>query len=93
MSYEVWGDGDDEHFEQVADRLIDNGWWDEDTVERVKDAVQKLRSETLYAGGRMQEGVSHLFLARITILSAEVGILKEDDPLVIEAREILGEPK
>lgn len=51
MSYEVWGEPEDPP-------ELPDGWWDEDTVGRVQDAVKALASESLYEGGKMESGVS-----------------------------------
>lgn len=88
MSYEVWGDNDDDS--TTASHLLDNGWWDDDTVQRVKDAVQALRSEAIYENERKDDGISVKFLMRMAVLSAEVGLMEESDPIVIEARAALG---
>jgi hypothetical protein len=85
MSYEVWGDGDDPDY----DHLIDAGWWPSEQVEDVKAAVTALFIEPIYEHGRKENGVSHLFLCRMTLLKHAVGELASDDPLVLEARDQL----
>lgn len=87
MSYEVWGDNDDDT--TTASHLLENGWWDEDTVERVTAAVRALWQEQVYQNGSMTEGVSVRFIMRLNILAAEVGLLSEEEPIVVEARAAL----
>lgn len=84
MSYEVWGEPDD------GPELPD-GWWDDDQVGGVVEAIKALSEETLYEGGDARAGVSVRFLARITHLRLRAGLMKDDDPLVMEALTMLGE--
>ena len=83
MSYEVWGDNDDSY----PSDLIDAGWWDDDTVQRVQDAVRALMGERVYEDGQKDKGVSVQFIMRLNIVAAEVGVLGESEPIVKEARE------
>lgn len=81
VSYEVWGEPEDPP-------ELPDGWWDEDTVCRVQDAVKALASESLYEGGKMENGVSVRFLQRMTILQDECGLMTKphEVALVAEAR-------
>ncbi len=71
MSYEVWGEPDE--FQ------LPDGCWDMDQVSEVLAAVQALREEAVYQNGRMAEGISVRFLARMTILFDACGLMV--DPL------------
>lgn len=86
MSYEAWGDGDDG---QDYDHLIDAGWWDDEKVSAVMEAIQELRKAPVYEDGDVQKGISPIFLMRMTLLANAAGILPDNDPAVIEAREEL----
>ena len=88
MSYEVWGDNDEEGYRN-PDQLIKDGWWDEDTVSRVKAAIDALRKEVVYEDGEMNKCISVRFIMRLIILSAEAGFLPKDDPIAAEAYEAL----
>ncbi len=81
MSYEVWGDGDDDN----TDHLLDAGWWPGEQTAEVVDAIKALRAEPLYQNGRMVDGISTRFLMRITMLEVAAGIRPQDDPFAKEA--------
>lgn len=85
MSLEAWGDEPDYGPE------LPEGWWDEDQVASVTDAVQALCSETLYEDGKKDGGVSVRFLSRMSVLKYRAGLAKADDPLIAEALAIVGE--
>lgn len=91
MSYEVWGDNDDPIMDQTMEHLLENGWWDEDKANRVKQAVQDLRSTRVYENGRKADGISVEFLMRLSILGDEVGIEDNFQPMVDEARAYFAE--
>lgn len=84
MSWEAWGDPDE------GPELPD-GWWDEDQVAGVEDAVKALCEEPLYEDGKKDSGVSVRFLARMSVLKLRAGLAKADDPLIAEALAIVGE--
>lgn len=84
MSYEVWGEPDD------GPELPD-GWWNEDDVLGVQEAVTSLLKEPVYEGGEKERGVSVRFLARLSVLKLRAGLATADDPLIAEALAILGE--
>jgi hypothetical protein len=87
MSWEAWGDDDDGY---DYDHLLEAGWWTSEQASAVTEAIKALVAEQLYeTPGAPATGVSVAFLARLTILRAEAGLLSEDDPLVIEARALL----
>lgn len=89
MSYEVWGDGDDDgYYDHYHKHFIDNGWWDEDTSARVTEAVQALSAETVYEDGKKENGISERFLMRLSILRDECGLMKapHEQAIVAEAR-------
>lgn len=91
MSYEAFGDDDCDDDSHFRDHLRKYGWWDEDTTQRVQDAVRALRAETLYEGGEKANGISVRFLARLTILADETGVGEHCTPVLVEeARRILG---
>ena len=84
VSYEAWGEPEDPP-------ELPDGWWDEDTVCRVQDAVKALVTESLYEGGKMENGVSVRFLQLMTILQDECGLMEKphEKALVEEARASL----
>jgi len=84
MSYEVWG-------EPEEGPELPAGWWDEDQVESVRDAVTALCNEMLYEGRNKGNGVAVRFLARMQVLKLRSGLAQPDDPIVVEALAILGE--
>lgn len=84
MSWEVWGEPDE------GPELPD-GWWDDDQVSDVQEAVKALCKETLYEDGKKDNGVSVRFLARMNVLKLRAGLVTSDDPLIAEALEIVGE--
>lgn len=84
MSWEAWGEPDD-------GPELPEGWWDEDDVAGVQDAVKALCEETLYEDGKKDNGVSVRFLARMSVLRLRAGMAKKDEPLIAEALALLGE--
>ena len=78
MSLEAWGDEGD------AQELPD-GCWSECEVSVVQDCIKALVAEALYEDGQMAKGVSVRFLARLTILQGEAGLIPTDGPLYREA--------
>lgn len=84
MSYEVWGEPDD-------GPELPEGWWDEDDVAGVQEAVTALCKEMLYEGGKKDNGVSVRFLARMSVLRFRAGLAKKDEPLIAEALALLGD--
>jgi hypothetical protein len=85
MSLEAWGDEPDYGPE------LPDGWWGDDQVAGVTEAVQALCSETLYESGNKDLGVSVRFLARMSVLKYRAGLANADDPLIVEALAIVGE--
>jgi hypothetical protein len=91
VSYEVWGDNDDPLMDSCMEQLLGDGWWDDDTVNRVKQAVIDLRKTQVYENGRKADGISVEFLMRLSILGDEVGIEDAFQPMVQEARSYFAE--
>lgn len=85
MSLEAWGDDD-------AQELPD-GCWGPVTVECVVKCIKDLIAEPVYEGGKKDNGISTRFLARLTLLQREAGLLPADHPLVREAEAMFPEPK
>ena len=85
MSWEAWGD-------PPEGPELPEGWWDEDMVLAMQEAVKALSEETLYEGGKKENGISVRFLARISILKLRAGLVQPDEPIVAEALAMLGEP-
>lgn len=85
MSLEVWGD------EPWDGPELPEGWWDDDQVASVQEAVKALCEETLYENGKKDDGVSVRFLARMSVLKLRAGLAKKDEPLIAEALALLGE--
>lgn len=83
MSFEVWGD------EPWDGPELPEGWWNDDTVKDVQDAINALCAETVYEDGKKDNGVSERFLARLTILRATAMLVNYDDPLVRDAERVL----
>jgi hypothetical protein len=83
MSYEAWGEPDEPS--------IPEGCWDECMVSVVLDCIKDLVSETLYEDGQMAKGVSTRFLARLTILQGEAGLIPTDSPLYREAEAMFAD--
>ncbi len=82
MSYEVWGEPNDPP-------ELPEGCWDEDTVDEVKNAIRALCAETVYEGGKKENGISVRFIARMTLLRSAARMVNYNDPLVRDAeREI-----
>jgi hypothetical protein len=77
--------GMDSYYEPDDGPELPDGWWDEDTVDQVQEAVRRLVGETLYEGGQMANGISVRFVARLSMLQNAVGLMPDDNPLVIEA--------
>lgn len=90
MSYEAWGDGDED--DGSADRLLDAGWWSSETVLEVQAAIKDLTEEPVYENGDKANGISVRFLARLTLLKNAAELIGYDDPLVVEARAIFAPP-
>jgi len=84
MSYEAWG-------ESYDGPELPDGWWDEEQVSGVKEAVKALCEETLYEDGKKENGISVRFLARMSVLKLRSGMAKADDPLIAEALALVGE--
>ena len=84
MSYEVWGDSDED--DGGADRYLDAGWWPSETVLEVQAAIKALDAEPMYENGDKANGISTRFLARLTLLKNAAELIAYDDPLVVEAR-------
>lgn len=89
MSYEAWGDGDQD---DNTDHLLDAGWWPSEQANAVLAAIKDLDAEPIYEDGQMSKGISPRFLMRMTILKYEAGLLPHDDPLVKEAEAALFPP-
>ncbi len=85
MSLEAWGD-------DGAEELPD-GCWYPDQVEIVLECIKELVAEPVYEGGRMENGISTRFLARLTVLQANAGLLEADNPLVREAEAMFASPE
>ncbi len=85
MSLEAWGDEPDYGPE------LPDGWWNDEQVTGLTDAVQALCAETLYEGGKKDNGVSVRFLARMSVLKYRAGLATADDPLIAEALAMVGE--
>jgi hypothetical protein len=64
---------------------------DENRLDDVKAAIHELMAETIYEDGKMANGISVRFLARMTMLRVAAGLVSPDDPLAVESRELLGE--
>jgi hypothetical protein len=84
MSWEAWGD-------PPEGPELPEGWWDDEQVAAMRDAVMALSNETLYEGGKMENGISVRFLARISVLKLRAGLVSADNPYVAEGLAILGE--
>lgn len=84
MSLETWGDESGDDYAHV-DTLIDAGWWPSEQAQEVTDAIKALCAETLYEGGKKDNGVAVRFLARMTMLQLAAGIIGRDDPMAREA--------
>lgn len=84
MSWEAWGDPPD-------GPELPEGWWDEDQVSAMRDAVMALCNEMLYEGREKNNGVAVKFLARMQILKLRAGLVNADDPIVAEALAMFGE--
>lgn len=83
MSWEAWGDDDA--------REPPPGWWTDVTVDIVQDCIKDLVAEPVYEGGKMENGISVRFLARLTVLRGEAGLLDISDPLFKEAEAMFAE--
>lgn len=83
MSYEAWGEPDEPS--------IPEGCWGECTVSVVLDCIKDLVGETLYEDGQMAKGVSTRFLARLTILQGEAGLIPTDSPIYREAEAMFAD--
>lgn len=81
MSREAWGDDGDE-------RELPDGCWGPVEVEVVTQCIKELCAEPVYEGGVMANGISVRFLARLTILQGEAGLIPTDGPLYKEAEEM-----
>lgn len=86
MSWEAWGEPDE-------GPELPEGWWDEDQVEAVQEAVKALCNETLYEGAKKDNGIAVRFLARMQILKLRAGLVKPDEPIVAEALAMFGETR
>ena len=84
MSWEAWGD-------PPEGPELPEGWWDEDMVLAMQEAVKALSEETLYEGGKKENGISVRFLARISILKLRAGLADASDPYIAEGMKMLGE--
>lgn len=78
MSREAWGDDGDV-------QELPEGCWSACEVEVVVACIKDLVAEPVYEGGVMANGISTRFLARMTILQGEAGLLPTDSPLYKEA--------
>lgn len=85
MSWEAWGDPEDDGWEHFADA----GCWSSDEVDEVTAAIKALREEPVYENALKANGISVRFLMRITLLEAAANLRAHDDPLVVEARAVL----
>lgn len=85
MSWEAWGD-------PPEGPELPEGWWDEDQVMAMQDAVRALCAEMLYEGRSKDNGVAVRFLARMQVLKLRAGLVRPDEPIVAEALAMLGEP-
>lgn len=85
MSWEAWGD-------PPEGPELPEGWWDEDQVMAMQDAVRALCAEMLYEGRSKDNGVAVRFLARMQVLKLRAGLVQPDEPIVAEALAMLGEP-
>jgi hypothetical protein len=84
MSWEAWGDPPD-------GPELPEGWWDEDQVAAMQEAIKALCNEMLYEGRDKNNGVSVRFLARMQILKLRAGLVSAGEPIVAEAMAMLGE--
>lgn len=84
MSLDAWGDDDP--------RDIPEGWWPDSTVEVVQQCIRELIAERIYEDGQMAKGISVRFLARLTILQGEAGLLPTDGAFYKDAERVLREP-
>lgn len=57
--------------------------------ERLKEAVRKLTEEQVYEHCDMTQGISLVFMMRITLLRNAAGLTADDHPLVVEAKQAL----
>lgn len=85
MSLEAWGDEGDA-------RELPDGCWSEVTVEVVLDCIRDLLREPFYEGWQMANGISVRFLARLTILQGEAGLIPTDGAIYREAEAMFREP-
>ncbi|MFA6213528.1 MAG: hypothetical protein WC714_29090 [Candidatus Obscuribacterales bacterium] len=85
MSLEVWGDESWDAWTELPD-----GWWDENTVAELQEAVNALLTEPVYEDGEKDKGISVRFLARISVLKLRAELATSDEPLIAEALKILG---
>ena len=84
MSWEAWGEPDE-------GPELPEGWWDEEQVGAMQEAVKALCNETLYEDAKKDNGISVRFLARMQILKLRAGLVKADEPIVAEALAMFGE--
>lgn len=87
MSLEVWGD------ESCYGPELPEGWWTEDEVQAAQEAMKELLAEPVYEGGKKENGISERFIARMTLLREAVKLARSDDPMVVDARRVIGEPR
>jgi len=85
MSWEAWEDDD----AKSNDELLPEGWWDEDTVGQVIDAIKALKNEPVYEDGKKENGISPRFFARITMIEEAAGMKDCHDPWVMDAKRLL----
>jgi hypothetical protein len=85
MSWGAWGDDDPKD--------VPEGWWTDVTVQVVQECIRDLLAEPIYEDRQMAKGISVRFLARLSILQGEAGLMSTKDPMYIDAERILCEPK
>jgi hypothetical protein len=75
------------HYEPDDPPELPEGWWDEDTVQQVQEAIKALDCEPILDA---QGGVALRFACRIVLLKRAAGMLEYNDPQVISAENLLG---
>lgn len=84
MSLEAWGDDGDI-------QELPKGCWSEGTVSTVLDCIKDLIAEPVYEDGNVEKGISVRFLARLTILQGEAGLIPTSGALYKEAEAMFRE--
>ncbi len=84
MSYDVFGDNDN----PAAEGFLEMGWWTDEQVNAVVDAIKALVGEPVYEDRDMAQGISVRFLQRLVLLQEAAG-LPVPEELVREAHACL----